>query len=146
MAGLVRNRELRHRLHAVGALAAARDVFYLELEERLGFVSGTATCHDLRALAKARGDAYASYRSAAAPADRLRRLSRWTLGFLLMFLDFQNGAINGGYALLADQPLARSCAWAIFEARAAHVFGERGSASSNLLNEWRSARYCLHCR
>ena len=62
--------ELGHRLHAVGALAAARDVFYLELEELLGFVSGTATCHDLRALAKARGDAYASYRSAAAPADR----------------------------------------------------------------------------
>lgn len=62
--------ELGHRLHAVGALTAPRDVFYLELEELLGFVSGTATCHDLKALAKARGDAYERYRNEPAPADR----------------------------------------------------------------------------
>jgi len=62
--------ELGKRLAAVGVLDAPRDVFYLELEEILGFVSGTATCHDLRALAGARAAAYARYRSEAAPADR----------------------------------------------------------------------------
>lgn len=62
--------ELGRRLHAVGVLDQPRDVFHLELEEVLGFVSGTATCHDLRALAQARMQAYAGYAATPAPAER----------------------------------------------------------------------------
>jgi pyruvate,water dikinase len=62
--------ELGRRLNAVGALASPRDVFHLELEELLGFVSGTTSCDDLRALAGARGAAYERYRTKTPPAER----------------------------------------------------------------------------
>ena len=62
--------ELGLRLHAVGVLDTPRDVFHLELEELLGFVTGTGTCHDLRGLAAVRAQAYAGYRTGPAPADR----------------------------------------------------------------------------
>jgi phosphohistidine swiveling domain-containing protein len=62
--------ELGRRLHAVGVLDSPREVFYLELEELLGFVTGTTSCHDLRALAQARSRAYDRYRSEPPPADR----------------------------------------------------------------------------
>jgi pyruvate,water dikinase len=62
--------ELGRRLHAVGALDEPRDVFFIELEELLGFIGGTSTCHDLRGLARVRAQAYVTYRAEAAPADR----------------------------------------------------------------------------
>jgi phosphohistidine swiveling domain-containing protein len=62
--------ELGRRLHSVGVLDSPRDIYHLELEEALGFVTGTATCDDLRALARARAQAYASYQTTPAPGDR----------------------------------------------------------------------------
>ena len=62
--------ELGRRLHAAGQLAEARDVFYLTVDEILGFVDGTAASTDLRALAAARQTEFAAYRREPAPADR----------------------------------------------------------------------------
>jgi pyruvate,water dikinase len=62
--------ELGERFYALNLLAAPRDVFYLEVEEALGFIEGTATTTDLKSLVAARQAEYERHRVATAPADR----------------------------------------------------------------------------
>jgi rifampicin phosphotransferase len=62
--------ELGQRFYANDLLAEPRDVFYLEVEEALGFVSGTATTTDLKSLVAARRAEYARHRAGEAPSDR----------------------------------------------------------------------------
>jgi pyruvate,water dikinase len=62
--------ELGMRMCAEGALAAPRDVFYLDVEEALGWVEGTASSVSLGALVAARKAEFERYRAGAAPADR----------------------------------------------------------------------------
>lgn len=61
--------ELGRKLYALDRLDDARDVFYLELDEVLGVVDGTATTTDLRGLVAVRKAEFARYRESA-PADR----------------------------------------------------------------------------
>jgi pyruvate,water dikinase len=62
--------EMGRKFHALGLLADPRDIFYLEVEEILGFVAGTATCTDLKALVMVRKLEFARYRDMPAPAER----------------------------------------------------------------------------
>jgi pyruvate,water dikinase len=62
--------ELGKRLHALGRLDEARDIFYVETEEALGFCEGTATLTDLAAAARVRKSEFARYREMAPPAER----------------------------------------------------------------------------
>jgi pyruvate,water dikinase len=62
--------ELGKQFHAMGLLDDPRDVFYLEVEEVLGYVEGTASCTDLRGLAGVRKAEFDRYRTMARPADR----------------------------------------------------------------------------
>jgi pyruvate,water dikinase len=62
--------EIGRRFCAGGRLEEPRDVFYLEVEEILGFIEGTATSTDLAALAAARKREFEGYRAMPAPADR----------------------------------------------------------------------------
>ncbi len=62
--------ELGRRFHALDVLDGPRDVFYLEVNEVLGFVDGTATCTDLRGLVAVRKAEFGRFRQAEAPADR----------------------------------------------------------------------------
>jgi pyruvate,water dikinase len=62
--------ELGKRLHAVGRLAEPRDVFFLTVEEVLGFVEGTAATTDLAGLVALRKGEFAGFRAQAEPADR----------------------------------------------------------------------------
>jgi phosphohistidine swiveling domain-containing protein len=62
--------ELGKRLAAQDCLAEPRDVFYLEIEELLGFVEGRATTTDLKGLAAVRKAEFAAWRVAPAPAER----------------------------------------------------------------------------
>jgi pyruvate,water dikinase len=62
--------ELGKRLHSIDVLDAPRDIFYLELEELLGFVEGTATCSDLRGLSALRKAELERQRRADAPPRR----------------------------------------------------------------------------
>ena len=62
--------ELGQRFHALDLLDAPRDVFYLEVDEVLGYVEGTATTTDLKGLVALRGAEYARHRAAEPPADR----------------------------------------------------------------------------
>ena len=62
--------ELGKRYAAVGALDDARDVFYLTVDEALGWAGGASASTDLRALAAARKAEFARYRDMPAPGDR----------------------------------------------------------------------------
>ena len=62
--------ELGKRLHADGCLAEPRDVFYLELDEAIGFVTGTTSTTDLKALVALRRAEFDRFRKLPAPADR----------------------------------------------------------------------------
>jgi pyruvate,water dikinase len=62
--------ELGQRFHALGLVDEPRDVFYLEVDELLGFVGGTATCTDLRGLVALRKAEFECYRDKPPPADR----------------------------------------------------------------------------
>lgn len=63
--------ELGCRFYALDLLEEPRDIFYLEIEEALGFVSGAATTTDLKGLVSVRKAEYARFKTLAAPADRL---------------------------------------------------------------------------
>jgi len=62
--------ELGRRFHALGLLENPRDIFYLEIEEALGFVMGTATTTDLKGLVAVRQAEYAHWRASDPPLDR----------------------------------------------------------------------------
>ncbi len=62
--------ELGQRFYALDLLDDARDVFYLELAEILGFVEGTATCTDLRGLVGVRKAEFERFAQMAPPAER----------------------------------------------------------------------------
>src|SRR5260370_37202286 len=62
--------ELGHQLHGWGALESPADVFFLEVDELLGYVEGTATCTDLRGLSGLRKMEHERWRHAAVPAER----------------------------------------------------------------------------
>ena len=62
--------ELGRRFHALGLLEHPRDIFYLEVEEALGLVMGTATTTDLKGLVAIRQAEYARWRADEPPPDR----------------------------------------------------------------------------
>jgi pyruvate,water dikinase len=62
--------ELGKRFAAMGRFGEARDVFYLTVEEVLGFVEGTSATTDLTELAAVRKREFDEFRASAAPADR----------------------------------------------------------------------------
>jgi pyruvate,water dikinase len=81
-------------LHALDFLEQPRDVFYLELNEALGFVGGTATCTDLKGLVALRKAEFERYRDMPPPADRFE-----TRGVVYQGNDFQG---KGGAAAATD--------------------------------------------
>ncbi len=62
--------DLGKRLYALDRLDDPRDVFYLEVEEVLGFVEGTATSTDLRGLAALRRAEMEKWKSESPPPGR----------------------------------------------------------------------------
>jgi len=79
--------EFGRRLHAAGRLAEPRDVFYLTVEEVMGFVEGTTATTDLGGLAALRQREFAAFR-ARSPADRFAT----------------RGAVHLGNAFRAEAP------------------------------------------
>jgi rifampicin phosphotransferase len=62
--------EIGKRLEAGGILGNARDIFYLEIEEVLGFIQGTATTVNLKPLVSLRKEEFEKYRASEPPDDR----------------------------------------------------------------------------
>ena len=72
--------EIGRRLHAQGLLNDPRDVFYLEVDEILGFVEGRAATTNLRGLVALRRDEFDGYASQPAPASRFETRGGVCLG------------------------------------------------------------------
>lgn len=62
--------ELGRRFHSLDLINSPRDIFYLEVEEALGFVEGTATTTDLKSLIALRKAEFELHRCSAPPASR----------------------------------------------------------------------------
>ena len=62
--------ELGRRLHGLDLLEAPRDIFFLEVQEILGFVEGTSTCTDLKGLVRLRRRQLEAYSHMDAPGER----------------------------------------------------------------------------
>jgi rifampicin phosphotransferase len=62
--------EFGKRLHNLDLLDNPRDVFYLQIEELLGFAEGTSATTNLRVLCAQRKREFACYETSAAPATR----------------------------------------------------------------------------
>lgn len=72
--------ELGKRLFAEDRLHEPRDVFYLTVDELLGFVEGTAVTTDLRGLVALRRAEFARYAELPPPADRFETLGMVYVG------------------------------------------------------------------
>ncbi|MEW8034188.1 MAG: PEP/pyruvate-binding domain-containing protein [Candidatus Thiodiazotropha endolucinida] len=66
--------ELGKRIYAEGLLDHPRDIFYLEVDEVMGFVEGTTVTTDLKRLVELRREEFARYESLAPPTDRFETL------------------------------------------------------------------------
>jgi len=62
--------ELGRRFYALDLLDDPREIFYLEVEEVLGFVEGTISCTDLRGLVAVRKAEFEKFVDRDPPADR----------------------------------------------------------------------------
>ncbi len=62
--------EMGRRLAVEGVLDEPRDVFFLEVDELINYVNGTATCTDLSGLVRVRQAEFDRYREMEAPTDR----------------------------------------------------------------------------
>ena len=62
--------ELGRRLHAEGQLSEARDIFFLEIDELLGYLAGSATTTKLKPLVVLRQAEFAEYRTGEPPPGR----------------------------------------------------------------------------
>jgi pyruvate,water dikinase len=67
--------EIGRHFHALDLIASPRDIFYLEVEEVLGFIEGTATTTDLKSLVALRRAEFAEHHRATPPADRFETRS-----------------------------------------------------------------------
>ncbi|HBE35248.1 MAG TPA: phosphoenolpyruvate synthase [Cyanobacteria bacterium UBA11368] len=77
--------ELGKRFYALNLLDDSRDIFYLEVEEILGYIEGTATCTDLKGLVRVRKAEFAKYREMPVLSDRFE-----TRGIVYQGLQLKN--------------------------------------------------------
>jgi pyruvate,water dikinase len=117
--------ELGRKIHADGLLDEPRDVFYLEVNEALGFVDGTATTTDLKGLAALRKAEFTRYRSGEAPADRFE-----TRGAVHQGNAFRGGAAAAGAGPAGDRLQGLGCCPGVVRGRARVVTDPRGATLS----------------
>ncbi len=72
--------ELGRRFYALGLLENPRDIFYVEVEEALGLVTGTATTTNLKGLVAIRQAEFARWRADEPPPDRFETRGLVTVG------------------------------------------------------------------
>ena len=92
-------RALGNRFYAVDVLDEPRDVFYLTLDEILGFVEGTTVSADLSGLAGVREAEFARYAQTPPPASRFETLGMVHQGNLFQPLQTAEVIVPEGDAM-----------------------------------------------
>ena len=98
--------ELGRRCHADGLLAEPRDIFYLTLEEALGFCDGTSATTDLRGLVALRQAEFERWRQRPAPSDRCE--TRGTVNHAHDFLD-ERPAVTSAAPITGEERKGLGC-------------------------------------
>jgi pyruvate,water dikinase len=80
--------ELGRKFHALDLLETPRDIFYLEVEEALGFTDGTTSTTDLKGLVAVRKAEFDRWRQLPVPADRFET----------------HGAVDQGHTYQSSKP------------------------------------------
>lgn len=104
--------ELGRRFHALNLIESARDIFYLEVEEVLGFVEGTTTTTSLKSLVALRKAEFDIHCCAMPPANRFE-----TRGIVNHGNTFQS-ASNERKTYLGDSLTGTGCSPGIARGRA----------------------------
>jgi pyruvate,water dikinase len=149
--------ELGRRMYAEGVLDHARDIFYLEVDEALGFVEGTTVTTDLQGLIGLRKHEFARFEQMQPPADRFETYGMVYLGNTFtskeqasavtqgdlkgigccpgvvrgpvrVISDPRNATLNAGEILVAERT---DPGWIMLFPAAAGVLVERGSLLSH---------------
>lgn len=108
--------ELGSRFYALGLLEQPRDIFYLEVEETLGLVTGTATTTDLKGLVAVRQAEFARWRGAEPPPDRFETRGLVAVGPLAARLIPTSDEQSAGDA--TDQRVGIGCCPGVVRGRA----------------------------
>ncbi len=111
--------EIGKRLEAVGRLDQARDIFYLTVEEILGFVDGTTVTTDLRSLVRVRREEFNEYRHGSAPGDRFE-----TVGMVHQGNAFTSSGISS-VPFSGDELRGIGCCPGVVRGRARVIFDPR---------------------
>ncbi len=149
--------ELGKRFANVGMLECAQDIFYLEVDEIMGIVEGTASTTALKSLVALRREEFERYQTMAAPADRFEtygmvhhgnhfanaKAAQATQGDQLsgiaccpgivtgpvrVITDPRNAVLNAGEILVAERT---DPGWIMLFPSAAAILVERGSLLSH---------------
>lgn len=111
--------ELGNRLHALDLLDDPREVFYLQAEETLGFVEGTAVTTDLRGLARMRREEFEKW-TTDPPGERFE-----TRGVVYVGNTFQKGAAAGTNSPQGEERKGIGCCPGIVRGRVRVVLDPR---------------------
>lgn len=111
--------ELGKRFHGLGLLDDPRDIFYLQAEEAMGFVEGTAVTLNLRELVKLRREEFAGYEMKP-PSGRFE-----TKGVVYVGHDFQAKTNSATASAGGDERKGIGCCPGIVQGRARVILDPR---------------------
>jgi phosphohistidine swiveling domain-containing protein len=111
--------ELGRHLHALGLLDEPRDIFFLQAEEALGFVEGTAVTLNLRNLVRLRREEFAEFEKSF-PAGRFE-----TRGVVYVGHDFQAAKKTRADAVGGEERKGVGCCPGIVQGRARVILDPR---------------------
>jgi pyruvate,water dikinase len=119
--------ELGRNFHALNLLADPRDIFYLEVEEILGFVNGTTVTTDLNGLVVLRKAEFERYRAMEPPPGRFE-----TRGIPYQSLEFQS--LNSSFERDTYNPKSKTWTTDKLKAWAGPVEGASSAESRGVKN------------
>jgi rifampicin phosphotransferase len=126
--------ELGRRFYASNLLESPQDIFYLEVNEILGFIEGTTTCTNLKGLVRLRKAEYAEYYLQIPPASRFQ-----TRGIVHQGNSFQlenlTENLAGKQAELNQQKQGIGCSPGIVRGRVCVIFDPKQYLNNQINNQ-----------
>jgi phosphohistidine swiveling domain-containing protein len=116
-------RECGKRLHTAGILDSPDDVFYLEVDEILGYARGTTAPADVPELVRARKAEFAEFRTSPAPPARFETRGPWSAA-----RSFESKPSGAAASLGDDERCGIGCCPGTVRGRVRVILDPRGAA------------------